>query len=263
MDIRYIRSYMSAWAKRTYAEGVHFCAGYTAEEMEQTMRLLDMQNLTDKMMNGYSVEGIPYKYEGPLKQISFSEVFYTALEEGYLTPASYLLRLVRECNKHFDNPALIVGICGRGLRTLPAFLREMDLPGKLSLQLGEDAICYRSRPEDDIADHTDMYLEYEGDKYRIWSYQNSSGRALENTVSKFRGDRGVLPAGLYLLCPFNYKDISQYEDIYGWRLYRSDYAEQVRDLIHADHPDDYDEVISQDEAFLRAYVKKPRFIEKK
>lgn len=262
MDIRYVRQYMSAWAKRTYAEGVQFCVGYTDDELAQAMKILQMQNLTDKVMNGYSVEGIPYKYEGPLKQISFSEVFYAALEEGYLTPASYLLRLLRECNKYFTNEGMITGIIGRGLRTLPAFLREMDLPGKLAAQL-DGSKCYRSTPDDDIADHTDMYLEYQGIRYRIWSYQNSSGRALDNTVSKFRGDRGELPKGFYVLCPFNYKDISQYEDIYGWRLYRGDYAEKVEDLIAKNQVDDYADVTSRGEAFLKSYVKVPHLVVKR
>lgn len=262
MDIRNVRKYMSAWAKRSYVEGLKFCHGYSAEEIEQAKTILQMQNLTDKMMNGYSVEGIPYKYEGPLRQISYSQVFYDALNEGYLTPVSYMMRLIHECNQHFDNDGLITGIVGRGLRSLPAFLREMDLPGKLADQL-EDATCYRSSPEDDIADHTDMYLEYQGERYRIWSYQNTSDRALVNTVSKIRGDRGELSDGIYVLCPFNYKDASQYEDIYGWRLYRSDYAEIVERLINDDKVDDYDEMVSQGEAFMKQYVKTPHVFRKK
>ena len=63
-------------------------------------------------MNGYSVEGIPYKYEGPLRQISYSQVFYDALNEGYLTPVSYMMRLIHECNQYFDNEGLITGIVG-------------------------------------------------------------------------------------------------------------------------------------------------------
>ncbi len=44
-----------------------------------------------KKMNGHSVEGIPVKYEGALRSISYSGLFYEALENVYLTPASYII----------------------------------------------------------------------------------------------------------------------------------------------------------------------------
>lgn len=252
---------METWANYSYTDGIRFCNGYTVEEIEQAKTILQMQNLTNMMMTGYSVEGLPYKYEGSLTQISYSQIFYDVLEEGYLTPASYIMRIIRECNKHFDSLGLIMGIVGRGLRSLPAFLREMDLPNKLVTHL-TGAVAYRSNPEGDIIDHTDVYLEYQGECYHIWSYQSTSERALINTISKLRGDRGELLNRIYILCPFNYKDSSQYKDVFGWRLYYDDYVEKIKTLISYGVIDDYANTMTQGEEFLKQYIKVPQIFRK-
>ncbi len=252
---------MKAWSCYSYSDGIKFCRGYSAEEIQKANTVLQTQNLTDKMMNGYSIENLPFKYEGPLQQLNYSKVFYEVLQEGYLTPASYIMRLIHECDKYFDNIGVIIGIIGRGLRSFPAFLREMDLPDKLANHL-KDAIAYRSNPEEDIIDHTDIYLKYEGECYHVWSYQNTSERAILNTISKLRGDRGELPSGLHLLCPFNYQDSSQYEDICGWRLYHKDYAERIKALIHNSIIDNYDRIMMQDEDFLKLYITIPQIFRK-
>ncbi|MBE5848391.1 MAG: hypothetical protein E7300_12035 [Lachnospiraceae bacterium] len=254
MDIQRIRRYMKTWAEYTYAQGVDYCRNNTTQEKQQGKTILQLQNLSDKLMNGNSVEGIPIKYEGALRNISYSGIFYDALENGYLTPASYVMEIMCDCNSQsIHNERLVAGIIGRGLRSLPAFIREMDLAAKLLDRL-DGAECYRGKPEDDIAGHTDIFLKYRDETYRLWSYQNSSERALTNTVSKVRGQRGQLPVGIYILCPFDYRDRNQYEDVCGWRLYNEDYSERVEHLIIEGEIENYEEIRDRQYSRMKNYV---------
>ena len=207
-------------------------------------------------MNGYSVEGIPVKYEGALKFLSYSAIFYGGLEKGYLTPASYIMNIIRDCNyQKVTDQNLITGIVGRGLRSFPAFIREMDLASKL-LETLKGAECYRGNPQDDIVGHTDVFLNYNNEKYRLWSYQNTSERALTNTVSKIRGQRGQLPDGIYILCPFDYKDKNCYEDVEGWRLYNDNYTSKVKHIILEGETADYDTVCRGQYTRIKSYITK-------
>ena len=262
MDIQRIRTYMCRWAEYTYHQGIDFCRKNSLEEKRQGLTILDRQNLTEKKMNGHSVEGIPVKYEGALRSISYSGIFYEALENGYLTPASYIMDIICECNtQKINNENLITGIVGRGLRSLPAFIREMDLAAKLLDRLN-GAECYRGNPDDDIAGHTDIFLRYRNEIYRIWSYQNSSDRALTNTVSKVKGQRGQLPVGIYILCPFDYRDRNQYEDIDGWRLYNDKYSQQVEHLILEGDIDNYGEIQNRQFDRMKSYITKMQMFRK-
>ena len=255
MDIRRIREYMSKWSEYTYAQGVDFCREVSVEEKEQTKDVLKVQQLTEKKMDGFSVDGIPVKYEGSLKTISYTGIFRDALDNGYLTPASYAVRIVCACNKHNMNNDMTAGIVGRGLRTLPAFIREMDLASKLSDEgLGIQSYC--GSTEDDIQGHTDVFLKFKGQTYRIWSYQDTSDRAINNTISKIKGNRGELPAGLYILCPFNYRDKNQYEEVNGWRLYNSNYIDKVKNVVINGEMFLYRDLVDGQYTRMCAYIKK-------
>ncbi len=261
MDIINVKRYMKAWAKYSYGEGLEFCQGCSVREKEQLSRILRIQELYDRKMNGNSVEHIPYKYEGALNDVSMSKAFNDSIEKDYLTPAYYLLNLLRYCNLYNKPEGMTVGIIGRGLRSLPSFIREMDLAYKLQEQI-EGAHCYRGGVDDDIQGHTDLFLEYRGEVFRIWSYQNTSVRAISNTISKICGNRGELPDGLFILCPFNMRDNRYSEEIEGWKLYSKEYSALVEDALFCKEVSDYQELLKENFNVMSAYVKNIRIFKK-
>lgn len=254
MNMDNIRNYMSSWNKYTFCQGVKFCK-VSEQEKEQCLWFIEEQNLSDKLMNGESVQGLPKIYEGPLREISFSRIFSEALANNYLTPASYIMGLVKACKQaDISDNNLITGIVGRGFRPFASFLREMDLEQKLTGIL-PDANCFRGMPDDDISQHTDVYVEYKDELYRIWSYQNTS-RGLSNMLSKFKGQRGEIPTGKHILCPFDFKDKFYSEDVLGWRLHSNNYIEKIREIITTWKAKNYNNLINMPESKIYEQIKK-------
>lgn len=261
MDINDIKNYMTAWSKYNYDQGLDFCRDADDDLKEIAYEILDKQNLSPKIMNGNSVQGIPIIEEGDTRNILFSYIFYSLLEQNYLTPASYILKIVEKCEEAGIDRDTEAGLVGRGLRSFPSFIREVDLAAKLVDQL-DGASCDRVGPSEDIKSHTDVLLDYNGTKYRIWSYQNTSDKALYNTGRKLRGFRGELPSGIYVLCPFNFQNANDYEDHSGWRLHSASYVNNIIDVINSGNVDNYISLLNMDENRLRNYIVNAHVVKK-
>ena len=212
-------------------------------------------------MDGFSSVGFKNAYEKTLKDVSLSKAFNMCIENNYLTPAAYTLNVIRDCNLYKKPEELTYRIVKRAIRTLPSFIREMDLAYKLQLEMKE-ARCYKGSVEEDITDHTDVFLEYQKKVYRIWSYTYSKDIALDHTVSKISGDRGDLKDGLHLLCPMYLFDSEQYEEIEGWRLHSLQYIKNIHFLIEREDIQDYNAIIKNRED-LRKYIKNMHIFRKK
>ena len=91
--------------------------------------------------------------------------------------------------------------------------------------------------------------------YRIWSYQNSSDRALTNTADKVLGNRGELPQGLYILCPFDFLSEDDAITIEGWKLYNEGYIERAKRLILNGQTDYYNTIQRMPYNRLKEYIK--------
>lgn len=258
LDIESVRKQMLVWGRTTYYDGL---VSYLddADDIAFVEDILQTQQLRDKLMKGNSVQRIPVKYEGPLQTITFSEIFYDCLYSEKLSPISYIVEIIKagvQLNYPMD---IIVGIVGRGLRSFPSFLREMDLRIKLAEAL-PGAICDRTSPEDDVSKHIDLYMDYDNQRYMIWSYQGSSDRAQSNTLSKLRGSRGEIPDGTHILCPFDVFDSYQYEDISGWRLYNKKYVESIVELLLTGEIENYSVIKNGDVPVLKEYISKPHIL---
>ena len=207
------------------------------------MDLFRQQNLLEKAMNGNSSMNLPCKYENSLDEIRFTVKFYETMKSGFLTPASYLVRIVQEWNylKSIGKPIkkpnwteerLLLGIVGRGLRTLPSLIRELDLCQKLAERL-EGARVFRTEPKDDFESHTDLCIETKDKLYRVWSYQNT-WRGMSNMHHKFKGKRGELESGYYLLCPYDIGNMFYVEELYTWCLHGKPYIDKVLTVLKED-----------------------------
>lgn len=256
-----IRAYMDSWKQHTYRQGIDYCYSIKKdnEVFECTVEVLNKQKIATKNMDGYSIQNIPIKNEGKV-DIIFSEIFWK-LTEGYISPASFVGEIVRLCiERNIKDVYEICGIVGRGLRSFPSFLREMDLTYKLARYFPNAVI--ENNPEQDVKDHTDILIRCDNQKvYRIWSYQNFE-RGLVNTASRLRGNRGTVPDGMHILCPIDIGNKNEVEEKDGWFFYSDNYVHYLYSMQLFEAPDEYSYVSRMTEYAVKMYLKKPGIIKK-
>ena len=253
-NIQNIRKYMSTWKQITYRKGLDYCYSIKKDSkiFNICVEVVQKQNLTDKFMDGNSVQNIPFIRESKTR-IIFTDIFWK-LADNYITPAYYITSIVNECvKKGINNENEITGIVGRGLRAFPSFLREMDLMYKISNLIPEANVM--SGPEQDVKEHTDILIQSQGVNYRLWSYQNFN-RGLNNTTQRFYGRRGEIPQGLHVLCPIDIGNESEVEKVDGWCFYSKRYVHYLVEMMEIEKPDMYEELRELEEYALKIYLKK-------
>ena len=240
MNIGLIEDFMKKWNQYTYRQGILFTY-MTKDDRDKCLWALDNLGLLEIKMNGYSVEGLRNIDEGFAGGIYFTEVFEKWVSGRYLSPATYIWQIIKEYEATglpFD--ANIIGTIGRGFRAFPSFIREIDLTDKLKTMLPNSSCC-RSKANEDMSKHTDVNLRYNGIYYRVFSYQNT-GHSLKNMVSKITGERGSIPRGYCLLCPFDYVSSIYKKDVCGWRLHNELYLKRVKQILDKNEPLQYNEL---------------------
>ena len=243
MDMLNIREQMAKWNELTYHQGIMYI--FLSNPIRQKcLYALEKQGILERTMNGSTVEKLPFKYENSLQELIYSDIFQRCLKKGFLSPASYIAEIVKEFDRlqlrkaGVNQEFLFLGVIGRGLRAFPSFLREMDLEQKLNM-VSPAIKAFRTTPKDDIEMHADLYISYKADFYRIWSYQNTSW-GLSNMIDKFNGNRGELPKGNHILCPYNYRSAFYVESVYNWCLHNDAYINKVKEVITTWKPIDYE-----------------------
>ena len=260
LSIKDVRNYMTVWRRQTYCSALEYCYSIKNDKQvyDLTLEVLKLQGLESKFMDGHSIERIPIINEGRI-HIVFSRIFWDMIDQ-YITPVYYIALIVKNCLRSgIDEPEQIAGIVGRGLRSLPSFLRELDLTYKLVCLFPQAEIL--NGPEQDVWDHTDLLIKSHGGEYRLWSYQNSP-RGLENTAARFYGRRGELPKGYHVLCPIDISNGKEVEELEGWYFYSEQYVRFLYDMISIEKPDDYNTVSSLQMYAMRIYLNKAKIVRK-
>jgi hypothetical protein len=162
---------------------------------------MDLQN---QVVSGWSIEGLPKSEEIGSYKVSFSGIFHQVLNDNSFGPVLYIYNLIAEILK--DNPdaeiAKIYGFVSRSLRTFASLLREQSLLEQLEYLFKSDGLqaTFKMSPKQDSQEKTDILIEFNGNKYRLWTYQHSS-RGLPHNIERISGKRGALPSGIHILCP--------------------------------------------------------------
>ena len=229
MNIEQIQKYMEKWSHRTYREETMY-SFMSKQDREKVLFVLDELNLSNKKMIGNSVQGLPDIDEGPAGNIYFTEVFEQWTEGRYVTPITFILLLIKEFEKSgLPFEETVSSAVARGFRGFPSFIREIDLSDKLDVFLPE-CTCIRSKASEDMQEHTDIQLTYKGILYHISSYLNTKN-GLSNMKSKIMGERGKIPYGYSLLCPFFMRNYLYSKSIYEWFLHKQPYLEKVKEVL--------------------------------
>lgn len=201
--------------------------------------------LGDRMMDGYSVSKLP-RIPSAEKRIPiiYSKIFNDMMQGNYFSPAYFAYKIIQDCMNYdsiVGNINMVEGVVYRGLRTLASLMREQDLKLQLNEELPDAVIDIN--PKLDVADHTDLCLDFNGIRYNIWSYQTTSN-ALDNGANKLMGNRGEIPNGVHVLCLF---DSSNKKEFYGWYFYTRENVNQIvkkiKEYDRAREADDYNKVI--------------------
>lgn len=244
MTLNDIQNYMGTWAKYSYLQGIDFCKEIKNNQDEERMkRIIAFLGLSEKTMDGTSIEGL-YRNDNAEKYSNaplYSDEFQRWLEQGYITPVTYIYEIVKDLdNQESLSDESVCGLVARGLRSFPSFFRELELSAQLEAHIKGCSV--KRDVEEDVKNHTDILLGYNNNEYRIWSYQ-SSPKGIQNTMNKFIGKRGQLPKGIHILCPFNKDDSNE---MYGWKFYPEKSYEKICRFItdSKEDGDKYSDVIN-------------------
>lgn len=197
------------WATKSFAEAAseHY-PRYSSDSVQLLKNLFAHTALAATAhapMVGSSLEALPRGQEGPTFQIRFTEAFHNVVKLESFDPALYMLELVNMVQRQY--PAAIrlpklEGFIARALRSFASLMRESTFAFELRPMLkGADAdVEFRSDPDQDAKDHTDILVVFRRSTYRIWVYQFSDN-GLPHDMERLAGLRGALPAGTHILCP--------------------------------------------------------------
>jgi len=169
--------------------------------------------LTDKPVNGYSVEKLPKTEEGALGvRIKYTDVFHFLLTKNVFDPTNYLIELTKQYFEKNGDDEKLYGFIARGLRSLASFLREPDFAEILlnNLAVYDKNTSVDLCPFEDAGNHTDILLTYKNVQYRIWLFQFSE-RGLPHDIERVSGKRGELPSGIHLLCPLHTQQATHFD----------------------------------------------------
>jgi hypothetical protein len=203
------RTLSDAWAQSTFASAAkrHF-PQYSVETVQLLENLFERTNLkaiTAKPMVGTSIQALPRGQEGSTYKVRFTEAFHNVVKVDVFDPALYILEVVDMVRRQYEEPILLPkleGFTARALRSFASMMRESTFAHELRPILkGADAdVVFRSAPDQDSKEHTDILVVFRGSTYRIWIYQFSDN-GLPHDMERLAGLRGELPAGTHILCP--------------------------------------------------------------
>lgn len=259
-----IRDLLMEWNKKTFKQAIEDDIYYSIEEKKLLINILKKQGILNSLICGESVEGLKLTGDGS-GPVIFSDVFYFLLDNDRLSPVTYMLELIRRYKQYDDIYHYSVHIwtllIGRAYRSFPAFCRECQISEELSIWIPE-ITCYRTTPDIDVDEHTDVVVMYNNIRYNGWSYQYKDEGVEIWTVLRFMGKRGKILPGYILLLPINLNIEEHYEDVCGWKLYSKRYMLRIKKELDRGIIDDYQEVMEMDEEELSQYMRRPRIVKK-
>ena len=243
-----IREQLRSWSQYTYAEGIRI-SDY--ELKDELIDLLWRDNgLDSAKMDGRSLCGLESADEVDIclsKEFQDAFRFQQKSQNALVNYIAWIYEHLRSTD--YENCSLgeKIRVLNKALFSFQSFIREMDLAYKLEEYFDPEE-CYRSLPEKDIEEHTDIVFVFKGKSYRVWSYCSSVNEAM--TMTKLEGKHGQLPSGLHMLCPIDIYNDKQIEEVAGWKLYSAEYIKEIEQLINQGQIIDYDVLKGN----LRSYV---------
>jgi len=211
------------WATKSFAEAAsaHF-SRYSSDSVQLFRNLFEHTEFAATAhapMVGSSLQALPRGQEGATFQVRFTEAFHNVVTLESFDPALYMLELVDMVRRQYQEPIglpKLEGFMARALRSFASLMRESTFAFELRPMLkGADAdVEFRSDPDQDARDHTDILVVFRRSTYRIWVYQFSDN-GLPHDMERLAGLRGALPTGTHILCPLKSEAARTKADVVG------------------------------------------------
>jgi hypothetical protein len=157
--------------------------------------------------------------------ISYSKVFRELLDAKTLCPSNFALNVILELRKwdlehnKRHNEEFYLGTVARGCRSFASLMREQHLTEIIdevmkteAKKKGKKYSLYKTTVRADMKQKTDIMFKYDGDVYRVWSYQTSKS-GIECTSRRVAKACGK---GYNIMIPFNDGEKVREK---GWWLY--------------------------------------------
>ena len=187
--------------------------------------------ITIKVVN-FRGKDVPWEKR---ETIIFSEIYRRLKEEGTLCPSNFIKQVIldlyayaREHNEDFDQ-MFYIGTVARAVRTFASMLREeylTEIIGELMDEFckdnGKSYEIRQTTAKEDTSEKTDVCLIYDGEVYRIWSYQTTDD-GIDKTSNRVKNACG---AGYNILMPFN---TEEKEVHLGWWMYNKELVKHILD----------------------------------
>lgn len=187
-------------------------------------------------------------------ELAIPIVLSTVFDRLLLTDRLHPLAFLEEVLSVAQTPEQELGLLGRALRSFPSFLRERDLGEEIERQLGlhlQNHVHLTRSEADDLKGKGDWVLRDERAQtlLTVHSYLVSD-RSTYHLLQRLQGQRGELPSGLHLLCPFQ---AGIGHTLHGWHLYSPRQISAIGEAMT--HPQPFDE-------FLHACINNTCYLEK-
>lgn len=211
------------WATKSFADAAAAqFPRYSPDSVQLFVNLLartELKAIAAERMIGTSIQSLPRGQEGSTFQVRFTEAFHNVVAVDSFDPALYMLELVDMVRTKYQEPIelpKLEGFIARALRSFASLMRESTFAFELRPMLkGADAdVEFRSDPDQDSKDHTDILVVFRRSTYRIWIYQFSDN-GLPHDMERLAGLRGALPAGTHILCPLKSEPARTKADVLG------------------------------------------------
>jgi hypothetical protein len=211
------------WATKTFADAAaaqfSLYSPDSVQLFENLLARTELKAIARERMIGTSIQALPRGQEGSTFQVRFTEAFHNVVSVDSFDPALYMLELVDMVRKKYHEPIRLPkleGFIARALRSFASLMRESTFAFELRPMLrGADAdVEFRSDPDQDSKDHTDILVVFRRSTYRIWVYQFSDN-GLPHDMERLAGLRGALPAGTHILCPLKSEPARIKADVVG------------------------------------------------
>lgn len=258
MTYKELQSYFAAWSKQTYGSGLkyYYKVADDSDTFNYCIKIMDMVGIVDRLMDGSSTQRLNPDNRYHTGTI-FSATFHDMVNSSYCTPAKYVADTIIKSQKTGADDQNTCKEVKRCLRAFPSFLRELDLECGLvdTLQRRHLSAVAKQGAAEDIAKHTDVIIDIAGSpEMRLWSYMIKKGDNFYNLRRKVKGERGQLPDGIHVFCPYRKDDMVYCRKEYEWILFTQKYFDDVVDAMLSSKSDTYAHVmVENDTEFAREF----------
>ena len=241
----YVHDHISTWSKMSFAENPYDRAlpdwilrdnrimavnKYTKSKPKKQLCDFNQNGNVTLVVINDSTKTIDWETE---ETISYSKIFRDLLDRKKLCPSNFAANVIDSLYKWDQNHNMMhsqdfyIGTVARGCRAFASLMREQHLTEIVdsfmrveAKKRGKKYRLWKTTVREDMKMKTDIIFKYDGEFYRLWSYQTTES-GIDRTSKRVMKACGK---GYNILVPFNDDEKVPEE---GWWLYNKDVVQKI------------------------------------